>query len=188
MTSSLAKPPVFLDRDGTLSVEKHYLHDPDQVSLECGVIEGLTLLQADGHPLIVVSNQSGIGSGKFTEADAHRVNSRVNELLRRGGVEILAWYICPHAAGAGCHCRKPLPGMPIAASAEWGLQLRGSYVIGDKKTDLLLADAIGAVGILVTTGHGREHLPWAQANARPFFDNLSEAAMHIRGHKLHSKN
>lgn len=178
-----AKPTVFLDRDGTIIVDKHYLRDPAQVEMERGALEGLVRLQTAGHPLIVVSNQSGIGRGKFTESDALRVNARVDELLRQGGVNILAWYICPHAPDEPCECRKPLPGMALQAQREWGVALRGSYVIGDKKIDLELADAIGGTGLLVTTGHGLEDEPWARAHQRPVFDTLSAAAAHIIQHE-----
>jgi D-glycero-D-manno-heptose 1,7-bisphosphate phosphatase len=174
--------PVFLDRDGTVIVEKHYLSDPDGVTLEESVVEGLAQLQANGHPLIVVSNQSGVGRGMFTEAAAHAVNHRVDALLRREGIVILAWYLCPHAPETACACRKPLPGMPIAAAREWGLRLPGSYVIGDKRIDLELADAIGGTGILVTTGHGRNDAAWAKSNDRPVFDSLKLAADFVREH------
>ena len=180
MNLPYSKPPVFLDRDGTLIVEKHFLSDPDRVQMETGVIEGLALLQQAGHPLIVISNQSGIGRGKLTEADALRVNATVHELLIEEGIKILAWYLCPHTPDAACSCRKPAPGMPIAASAEWGFHLAGSYIIGDKQSDLATADAIGGIGILITTGHGCEHAAWARANGRPTFARLSEAARYIR--------
>ncbi|MGD0493698.1 MAG: HAD family hydrolase [Steroidobacteraceae bacterium] len=173
------KPTVFLDRDGTIIVEKEYLGDPDQVCLEEGVIEGLAQLQSMGHPLIVVSNQSGIGRGKITEDQALRVNARVDGLLRQNGIELLAWYYCPHAPHTECECRKPLPGMALAASRDWGVRLAGSYVIGDKRTDLELADAVGGTGILVTKGHGLRDLAWASANARPVFRHMREAAAYI---------
>lgn len=170
---------VFLDRDGTLIVEKDYLSDPEQVVVEEGVVEGLTLLQRHGHPLIVVSNQSGIGRGLFTLQDAERVNQRLADLLLRHGVELQAWYLCPHAPETPCECRKPLPGLALAASRDLQLGLAGSYVVGDKRTDLELADAIGGTGILVTTGHGRDAVPWASAQARPIFDGLRPAAQYI---------
>jgi D-glycero-D-manno-heptose 1,7-bisphosphate phosphatase len=178
MTAAPA-PPVFLDRDGTLIVEKGYLSDPDRVVIEEGVVDGLTTLQDSGHPLIVLSNQSGIGRGMFTERDAALVNEKVADMLRRSGIEILAWYVCPHAPDAACSCRKPSAGMPLAASRDWNIDLAGSYVIGDKRSDLELADAIGGTGILVTTGHGREALDWARAHARPVFDGLRGAAEYI---------
>jgi histidinol-phosphate phosphatase family protein len=172
-------PPVFLDRDGTLIIDKDYLSDPDGVCLEHGVVDGLAMLAGYGHPLVVLSNQSGIGRGLFPESDAHRVNARVADLLRAQGIEILAWYLCPHAPEAMCDCRKPLPGMALAASRDWNLELAGSYVIGDKISDLELADAIGATGILVTTGHGADAVAWARGHARPVFDGLRGAAQHI---------
>jgi D-glycero-D-manno-heptose 1,7-bisphosphate phosphatase len=177
----LPAAPVFLDRDGTLIVERGYLSDPDQVHIEEGVVEGLATLMGCGHPLIVLSNQSGIGRGMFKESDAQRVNSRVADILRARGIEITAWYFCPHAPESACSCRKPLPGMAVAASRDWNLDLPGSYVIGDTRADLELADGIGATGILVTTGHGRKFADWARDHARPVFDDLRGAAGFILG-------
>lgn len=174
--SSTSPAPVFLDRDGTLIVERHYLSDPAQVALEKGVIEGLSLLQRHGHPLIVLSNQSGIGRGMFTERDVQRVNDRIASILGGFNIEILAWYACPHAPDAACGCRKPLPGMPQHAARDWKVELAGSYVIGDKQCDLEMADAIGATGILVTTGHGRSTVEWATIQSRPVVDDLEAAA------------
>lgn len=187
MSGSAADVPVFLDRDGTLIVEKHYLGDPDQVALETGVIEGLKALQACGHPLIVVTNQSGIGQGRYTAADADRVNARAHGLLHREGIDIVAWYICPHLPADACECRKPMPGMAHAAAREWGLKLPGCYVIGDKQADVELADAIGGTGLLLTTGHGRRSLEWALSQARPVFADLRDAAAHILARESQSR-
>jgi D-glycero-D-manno-heptose 1,7-bisphosphate phosphatase len=172
-------PPVFLDRDGTLIEEKQYLSDPELVCLEEGVVDGLALLMEHRHPLIVVSNQSGIGRGMFLESDAQRVNARLSDMLQVYGISIMGWYLCPHTLEAHCECRKPLPGMAVAASRDWHLTLPGSYVIGDKQTDLELADAIGATGILVTTGHGREFADRARHETRLVFDDLRGAAEYI---------
>ena len=172
-------PPVFLDRDGTLIVEKDYLSDPGQVCLEDGVVDGLTLLNGRGHPLIVLSNQSGIGRGMFTEREAHLVNARVAEILSSQGIEVMAWYMCPHGPEAGCECRKPSPGMALEAAREYHVDLVGSFVIGDKQSDLELADAIGGTGILVTTGHGPTSVERALAQRRPVFAGLRAAAEYI---------
>ncbi len=179
MNSGPAKPPVFLDRDGTLIVEKNYLSDPDAVCLENSVTEGLALLQEDGHPLIVVTNQSGIGRGKLSAEDARRVNARVCDLLHRHGIKILAWYVCPHTPEAGCSCRKPLPGLLIEAARDWNLRLTGCYVIGDKRADVELADRVEGTGILLTSGHGRASSEWAHASARPVFERMFDAAKYI---------
>jgi histidinol-phosphate phosphatase family protein len=170
---------VFLDRDGTLIVEIGYLSDPEQVRVEEGVIEGLAVLADRGHPLIVLSNQSGIGRGMFTREDAQRVNTRLDAELRERDVKILAWYLCPHTPETPCDCRKPRPGMALAAARDWRLELSGCYVIGDKRSDVELADAIGGTGILVTTGHGPEFAAWAREHARPVFDGVRSAAEFI---------
>jgi histidinol-phosphate phosphatase family protein len=176
----MTRPPVFLDRDGTLIVEMGYLKDPERVSLEEGAVDALSMLQARGHPLIVVSNQSGIGRGLLTEGDAHRVNQRVADLLADAGIKILAWYMCPHSPETACHCRKPLPGMAVTAARDWSIDLSGCYVVGDKRSDVELADAIGGTGILVTTGHGMDAVEWARVSERPIFGGLRAAAAYIR--------
>jgi len=176
----MTRPPVFLDRDGTLIVEMGYLKDPERVSLEEGAVDALSMLQERGHPLIVVSNQSGIGRGLLTERDAQRVNERVADLLRSAGIEILAWYMCPHSPETPCACRKPLPGMAVTAARDWSIDLSGCYVVGDKRSDVEMADAIGGTGILVSTGHGMDAVEWARVSGRPIFDGLRDAAAYIR--------
>jgi histidinol-phosphate phosphatase family protein len=175
----MTRPPVFLDRDGTIIVERHYLSDPALVELEAGAAQGLKLLQDLGHPLVVVSNQSGIGRGKFTLDDAHAVNARVAELLAEHGVTIAGWYMCPHAPGTDCTCRKPLTGMAEQARADLSLSWEGCHVIGDKRIDVELGQALGGTGLLVTTGHGQEDSPWAREQGLPVFENLLAACHHI---------
>jgi D-glycero-D-manno-heptose 1,7-bisphosphate phosphatase len=173
------RPPTFLDREGTLIVEKHYLKDPAQVLLEREVALGLSRLAAQGHPLIVLSNQSGIGRGLLDARDAERVNARVADLLREQGIEITAWYLCPHEPTASCDCRKPAPGMALAAARDLNVELKGSFVIGDKRSDVELADAIGGTGILVATGHGVDAVNWARSQHRPVFEGFGDAADYI---------
>lgn len=177
----MTRPAAFLDRDGTIIVEKHYLSDPALVELESGAIEGMRQLQALGLQLVVVTNQSGVGRGKFTVDDAHRVNARVGELLAQAGIEVTAWYMCPHAPSDPCGCRKPLPGMAHQAREELGVEFEGSFVVGDKRSDVEMADAIGATGILVTTGHGTHDADWAREAGRPIAPDLAQAARLIAG-------
>jgi histidinol phosphatase-like enzyme len=108
------------------------------------------------------------------------VNTRVTELLQQEGIEILGCYMCPHAPEARCSCRKPQPGLAIAAASDFGLTLLDCYVIGDKQSDLELADSIGGVGILMTTGYGASYAGWASASGRPVFPELALAADYIR--------
>lgn len=157
------RPFALLDRDGTLIVEKHYLSDPEGVELLPGVVEGLRLLRAAGCGLALVTNQSGIGRGYYTEADMHAVNRRLRDILAREDVLLDAAYFCPHAPGVDCRCRKPLPGMAEDAIRDFGFDPKHAFVIGDKACDVDLGRAIGASSILVLTGHGHD------ARSRPDF-------------------
>jgi histidinol-phosphate phosphatase family protein len=172
---------VFLDRDGTLIIEKEYLSDPDEVELERGVIEGLILLQSIGRPLVVVTNQSGIGRGYFGLDSAVAVNERIDAILHEHGIVLSAWYLCPHAPEEGCPCRKPGRALADRAAADLGIRLEDSFVIGDKRSDVELAFAIGATGILITTGHGRSDVAWAIRKSCPVTDSFLDAARHVAG-------
>jgi len=174
--ASEVQPTAFLDRDGTLIEERNYLSDPDQAVLLPGVAEGLKALAAQGFRLIVVSNQSGIGRGYFTEAEAHAVNARVGETLRAQGVDIAAWYICPHAPDQPCDCRKPSPGMIDRACAAFAVDLPASIMIGDKDIDLQLAGNRGMRGFLVTSGHADKHIAWARENGFGVFPDIPSIA------------
>lgn len=169
-------PAVLLDRDGTIIVERDYLSDPALIELEAGAVEGLRALAQAGWTLVVLTNQSGIGRGYFDLAAAEAVNARVAELLAVEGVSIAGWYLCPHAPGDGCDCRKPRPGMAKQAAEDLGLDLARSWVIGDKRSDVGLADAISARAILVTTGHGQKDEAMMRARGVPVCATLAEAA------------
>jgi D-glycero-D-manno-heptose 1,7-bisphosphate phosphatase len=157
------RPATFLDRDGTIIVERDYLSDPNLVELENGVVEGLRRIAEEGWPLVVLTNQSGIARGYFDLAAAEAVNRRVAQMLAEEGIEIAGWYICPHSPHETCSCRKPRPGLAHQAASELELNINGSWMIGDKRSDVALADAIGGRGILVATGHGSCDIAWARA-------------------------
>jgi histidinol-phosphate phosphatase family protein len=171
-----AQATAFLDRDGTLIEERNYLSDPDQVVMLPGVAEGLKALMKKGFRLVVVSNQSGVGRGYFSETDAHAVNARVDEILRAQGIDIAAWYICPHAPDQPCDCRKPAPGMIDQACAAFAVDLPASIMIGDKDIDLQLAANRGMTGFLVTSGHADKHIAWAEANGFGVFTDIPSIA------------
>jgi D-glycero-D-manno-heptose 1,7-bisphosphate phosphatase len=151
-----ARPAVFLDRDGTLMVERGYLSDPEGVELLPGVPEGLRRLRAAGFALVVVSNQSGIGRGLFTLAQAHATMARLRLLLRARGAEPDAVWFCPHAPAAACACRKPGTALLERAAEDLGLSLKDSVMVGDKALDAETGRRAGGRGVLVRTGYGRE--------------------------------
>jgi len=149
------RPAVFCDRDGTLNVDDEgYINTPDLVKLLPGVAEALRALKGAGWALVVVSNQSGIGRGRLSLEELHRVNERLEELLAAEGAELDGIYFCPHAPDEGCSCRKPKPGMLLEAARELGLDLRRSWMVGDKADDVKAGRAAGCRTALVRTGEG----------------------------------
>ncbi len=178
--SALAPVAVLLDRDGTINVDTGYISDPDTLVLEDGAVQGLQALTVAGIPLVVLSNQSGIGRGFFGMAAVDDVNRALERLLARDNVAIAAWYVCPHHPDAhDCDCRKPLPGLALRAASDLRLDLSACWMIGDKRSDLEMADAVGASSILVLTGEGAEHQDWAIAHGKPVCATLADAAVLI---------
>jgi histidinol-phosphate phosphatase family protein len=175
-----SRAAVFLDRDGTVIVEKHYLHDPEGVELLPGAGEGLRRMAALGLRLVLVSNQSGVGRGYFGRGDVERVHGRLAELLAAQGVRLDGFYICPHApakvSGEECGCRKPRPGLIERACAELGLDAGASFVIGDKPCDVDLGLVVNATAILVTTGYGAAHAESGSCRPHHVVGGLVEAA------------
>lgn len=148
---------VLLDRDGTIIKEQDYLRDPAGVELLPGAASGMRRILDAGWRIVIVTNQSGIGRGYYTESDYAAVNARLLELLSAEEVQVDGVYHCPHAPGMACDCRKPLTGMAEAAAHEHGFALDTCVVAGDKPADVELGRAIGAKSILVRTGYGRQH-------------------------------
>jgi histidinol-phosphate phosphatase family protein len=153
----LAEPrrrAVFLDRDGTIIADRHYIADPGLVELVPGIGPAIERLNRAGVSVIVVTNQSGIGRGLVTEAEYARVAERMAELLAADGARIDATYVCPHAPDAAnpCRCRKPGLLLFERAIADHGLDGAGSAFIGDRWRDIAPAKAFGGRAILVPTG------------------------------------
>jgi histidinol-phosphate phosphatase family protein len=154
---------VFLDRDGTICEEIGYLSSPDQVRLIPGVGEAIRLLNEQGMKCVVVTNQSGIARGFFSEERLAEIHRELLRLLWADGAILDAIYFCPHHPTEGrapycrpCGCRKPASGLILRAASELGLDLKRSYCVGDRLADLECGKRVGAKGVLVLTGYGRE--------------------------------
>jgi D-glycero-D-manno-heptose 1,7-bisphosphate phosphatase len=176
---------VFLDRDGTINLERDYLHLPADFAFIPGAPEAIGLLKAAGFLVIVVTNQSGIARGYFDEAAVRRLHSHMDELLARHGTSVDAYYLCPHHPlhGSGdyrrdCGCRKPLPGMLVEAAGDFSIDLAASYVVGDKLADVAAGFAAGCRPLLVRTGYGEEESA-ALPPGVPCCDDLLDAARRI---------
>ncbi len=150
------KRAVFLDRDGTLIEEIEFLSDPAQVRVLEGVPQALKLFREMGFLIIVISNQSGVGRGYFDLKAVEMVNEKIRELLRREGTDVDDILFCPHAPEEDCMCRKPRPGLLLEAALRYGIDLKRSYMIGDRDSDVGAIASVGGKGILVLTGYGEE--------------------------------
>ena len=152
------RPAVFLDRDGTIIEEVKYLADPGGVVLLPGAVEALTLLRKAGFALVVVTNQSGIARGFYTEEDYRAVARQLDDLLLVHSLTLDASHFCAHHPefSGECFCRKPATGMHRAAALELGLDPSTSFFVGDRVRDLLPALELGGDGILVRTGYGSQ--------------------------------
>jgi histidinol-phosphate phosphatase family protein len=172
---------VFLDRDGTLTVDHGYTHRVEDYALLPGVADGLRLLAQAGYALAVVTNQSGLARGYFHPGDLENFHRHLTDDLSRQGVTIESALHCPHLPNAGCDCRKPAPGLLRRAERELAADLGRSWVIGDRHSDIDLAARAGCRGgVLVLTGSGPEEsarIPPSVPRAR----DLVEAARIIDG-------
>ncbi|MCD6151688.1 MAG: HAD family hydrolase [Deltaproteobacteria bacterium] len=160
---TIQKTAVFLDRDGTIIEEVGYLDNIGQLKLIPGAARAIGLLNKAGIPVIMITNQSGVARGYFSESVVEQLHQRLNELLETELAYLDAIYYCPHHPTEGtapyrraCNCRKPHPGMVEQAIDDLQLGKRRLFVVGDKLTDIELAKRAGAEGILVLTGYGRE--------------------------------
>lgn len=138
------RPALFLDRDGVINVDHGYVGRVADFELIEGVLDALRTASARGYALIIVTNQSGIGRGYFTQAEYQALESHICQLLASEGIELTAVYHCPHLPDANCDCRKPRPGMILRAAREHDIDLAKSVMIGDKQSD---AEAAWASGI-----------------------------------------
>ncbi len=182
------KKAAFLDRDGTIIFDAHFLDNPDKIEIIPGAVEAVKILRNAGFEIVVLTNQSGIARGYFGSETVEKINARMVEMFAEKGAEISAVYYCPHFTGGSvpefsveCSCRKPEPGMAIKAAGEHEIDLANSIVIGDKASDVQLAKNIGARGYLVRTGVGAQTEVEMPELSEFAFDNILQAAKFIEG-------
>ncbi len=166
---------VFLDRDGTICKDVHYMRSPEQFELLPGVAEGIKLLNELGVKVIVATNQSGVARGYFTEQDLKKIHERMIEELSKRGAKIDAIYYCPHHPDDDCGCRKPKIGMLKKAEVDFRLDLSSCFIVGDKRLDVETGKNAGCASILIPG-------PETELDIKANFTapNLYEAAKIIR--------
>ena len=178
-SESRSRRAAFLDRDGTISVDAHYLSEPDRVALLPGAAEAIRLLAASGVPSVVCSNQSGIARGLVSLEQHRAVRLRVASLLEGHGAQLLDTFVCPHHEQftGPCACRKPGTLLFEQAAALHGLDLGRSMFAGDKHRDVAPATRFGAAGFLVRSPDTpAEHVVAAERDGAVVVDSLLDAA------------
>ena len=164
MAEDARRRAVFLDRDGTVTEEVGYLNHLSRFRLLPGAGEAIRRLNQASVPVVVVTNQSGVARGYFPEQLVRDVHERLKTELLKAGARLDGVYYCPHVSADKCECRKPKTGMLEQAARELGLELKGSFVVGDRHSDVELAYCAGARSILVRTGFGEGELAWHAKN------------------------
>lgn len=147
---------VFIDRDGTINFDGHFLDDPEKFEMYPGVGNGVKKLQDSGFKVIVVTNQSGIGRGHFTEEVLFEIHNKMEMEFKEFDVELDGIYYCPHHPEDNCRCRKPKPGMFEKAINEYNIDIEKSYMLGDRFVDVESGKNLGVRTILIPEEHKRE--------------------------------
>ncbi|MCK4739417.1 MAG: HAD family hydrolase [Deltaproteobacteria bacterium] len=156
MSLPISEVAVFLDRDGTINIDTGYIGVAEGFTLITGAAVAIRLLNQTGVKVFIVTNQSGIGRGYFTETDLGLVNARMKELLSLEGARIDGIYYCTHRPDDNCDCRKPATALVKRAEAEHAVKAKSSFVVGDKFVDVALGKNVGAKSVLVLTGAGEK--------------------------------
>jgi D-glycero-D-manno-heptose 1,7-bisphosphate phosphatase len=151
---------VFLDRDGTVAEDVGYLNHLSRFQTYPYAAAAITRLNQANLPVVIVTNQAGVAHGYFPEELVQQVNEKMIAELAAQGARVDAVYYCPHSADDNCACRKPRPGMLVRAAREHRLEVRGSWMVGDRYVDIEMAHAVGCKNILVLSGYGRGEYQW----------------------------
>jgi len=148
---------LILDRDGTLIEDKNYAYKIEDLELLPGVIDGLKILQEE-FIFFIVTNQSGIGRGYYTEDDFHNFNAHLILLLKEENIEIKKTYFCPHIREDNCDCRKPKTKFIDNIVSEFNINIKESWMFGDHPSDIQFGINGGCRTVFLTTGHGENHV------------------------------
>ena len=175
---------IVLDRDGVINHDsENYIKTPEEWRPLNGSLDAIAALTAGGFRVVVVSNQSGIGRGLFSEAVLDAIHRKMTSAVEAAGGAIAGIYYCPHAPDDGCHCRKPRPGLLERIKDDFGVSLSKIPLIGDKVADMALARRVGARPILVLTGYGQATLASLNDTEGETFSDLASAASALLGER-----
>jgi D-glycero-D-manno-heptose 1,7-bisphosphate phosphatase len=166
---------VFLDRDGTINIDRHYIYKPEDWEFTENAVDAIKMLNTAGYKVIVISNQSGIARGYYTQEDVQNLHRYVNAELAKQGTKIDAWYFCPHLPeiSGECECRKPKTGLIRQAVKDFDIDISKSWLVGDKQSDIECANNAELKGILI--GNNNESRKYGT-----LFDSVEREIVNVR--------
>ena len=168
---------IFLDRDGVINKETGYLHKIEDFKFINGVFEACQHYEQLGYKIVIVTNQSGISRGYYSEDDFRNITDWMITQFNKNNIQILDTFHCPHLPDSGCNCRKPKPGMLLNAKNKYDIDMNQSWMIGDKETDITAAISSGITNtILVKSGH---KINEADSRAKFIIDSIKQSSQLI---------
>lgn len=172
---------IILDRDGVINHDSdYYIKSPDEWLPIEGSLEAIAHLKHAGHKVVVATNQSGIARGYYTESTLEDIHKKMHDLLAQHGATIDGVYYCPHHPDHGCKCRKPEPGMLLKIAEDFSENLSEAVMLGDKLSDIQVAQAADCPAVLVKTGRGERTIQKGIGlEGVPVFDDLSAWTEHL---------
>jgi D-glycero-D-manno-heptose 1,7-bisphosphate phosphatase len=171
---------VILDRDGVINIDSDaYIKSPEEWQPIAGSLEAIARLHQQGFRVVVVTNQSGVARGLFSEATLAAIHDKMQHVVRASGGEIAAIYACIHGPDSDCLCRKPKPGLFHAVGRDFGIDLSQVFAVGDSYRDIQASEAVNAKPLLVKTGKGQQTLAAHPNFIHPIFDTLYDAVSYI---------
>ncbi len=176
---------IFIDRDGTINVEKNYLFKFEDWEWIPGAVDAIRMFNEAGFLVVVISNQAGVARGFYGADDIEKLHASVTRILESQNAKVDGYYYCPHHPEFGdnreCDCRKPAPGMILEAQRDWDIDLAHSYMIGDKASDIEAALAAGVHPVMVATGYGPDERKLIDSRVPYVADLLAAARFIVRG-------
>ena len=163
---------IFLDRDGVINKEVNYLHKIDDFEFVDGIFKACIYFQNLGYKIIIITNQSGISRGYYDESDFEKITKWMLSQFEKNNINILDVFHCPHGPDSICECRKPKPGMLLKAKTKHNIDMKKSWMIGDKENDIKAANNAGIINtILVKSGHNVDEF---NSNAKFILDSIKD--------------
>mgnify|MGYP006151149485 CR=1 FL=1 len=164
---------IFLDRDGVINKEVNYLHKIDDFEFIEGIFMACLYFQTLGYKIIIITNQSGISRGYYDENDFQKLTEWMLQKFESNNINILDIFHCPHGPQSVCDCRKPKPGMFLKAKKKYNIDMKSSWMIGDKKDDIIAANNSGIFNtILLRSGHRVDE---SSSKAKYIFDSIIDS-------------